>query len=83
MVRVRVVRRRTRTQRPGRIHVVHVRAGVLSLRDEVVQHQRRSGDARRSANGRHGHGRHWYAVGQRQHHLHGPVRSPQDLASVR
>jgi len=83
MVRVHVVRRRTRAQRPGRVHVVHVRAGVLPLRDEVVQHQRRGRDARRSADGRHGHGRHRRAVGQRQHRLYGPVRPPQDLAPVR
>lgn len=76
MVCVHVVRRRARAQRPGRIHVVHVRPGVLPLRYAVVQHQRRGGGARRPANGRRGDGRHRRTVRQRQRLLHRPVRSP-------
>lgn len=83
MVRVRVVRRGTRAQRPGRVHVVHVRAGVLPLRHGPVQHQRRGRYARRTADGRRRDGRHRRPVRQREHRLHRPVRSPQDLALVR
>jgi len=50
MVRFRVIRRRSRAQRPGRLHVVHVRLGVLPLRHAAVQHQCRGRGARRPAN---------------------------------
>lgn len=83
MVRVHVVRCRTRAQRSGRVHVVHVRPGVLPLRHAVVQHQRRGGGARRSADGRCRHGCHRRAVRQRQHLLHRPIRPPKDVALVR
>lgn len=83
MVRVRVVRRRARAQRPGRVHVVHVRAGVLPLCHGPVQHQRRGRGARRPADGRGRDGRHRRPVRQREHRLHRTVRPSQDLALVR
>lgn len=82
MARVPVVRRRPRAQRHDCFHVVHVRAGVLSLRDVDVTDQRGPGDVGRAANGRHGYGRHRSDIRQRKHLLHNAIRPPQDVASV-
>lgn len=83
MVRVRVLRDRSRAQRPGGFHVVLVRAGVLSLCHGVEQRQCRRGDAGRSADGRGRDSRYRRAIRQLEHLLHRSVRPPQDMALVR